>query len=60
MLLLKDTTTGSQRKNRNCFNAIHKEEKTEGSLTVNMGKNVAFNSLKILIGESRRRNPTTV
>lgn len=34
--------------------------RAEGSLTVSMSQNVAFNSLKILTGDSRRKNPKAV
>lgn len=37
-----------------------KSKEGYGLLTVSMGQNVAFSSLKILIGDSRRKNPRTV
>lgn len=36
------------------------QERLESLLTVSMGKNVAFNSLKMLTGDSSRKSPTTV
>ena len=38
----------------------NKQGNTQGLLTVNIGQNVAVNSVKILTGDSSRRNPKTV
>lgn len=42
------------------FNYEKQEVREEGFLTVNIGKNVAFNSLKMARGDSRRKIPKTV
>lgn len=39
---------------------MQRYSKSRSSLTVSMGQNVAFNSLKILTGDSSRINPKTV